>query len=74
MATQKSRVFLVGSKDGSDTWHYVTTVASDPDVGPEGFRFPGLVRLPDGELLCLMRNGDGAMPLWLSRSKDNGMT
>ena len=65
---------MVRSKDKGDTWHYVTTVAGDPDLGPEGFRFPGLARLPDGELLCLARNGDGGMPLWLSRSKDDGTT
>jgi len=71
---KKSRVLLVKSTDGGDTWRYVTTVASDPDLGPEGFRFPGLALLPSGELLCLMRNGDGAMPLWLGRSKDGGLT
>jgi len=66
---KKSRVLLVRSKDRGDTWHYVTTIAADPDAGPEGFRLPSLGLLPDGELLCLMRNGDGAMPLWLTRAR-----
>ena len=71
---RKSRVLLVRSNDKGDSWNYVSTVASDPAVGPEGFRFPGLAMLPGGELLCLMRNGDGGMPLWLSRSTDDGKT
>ena len=66
---KKSRVLLVRSQDRGDTWKYVTTIAADPDAGPEGFRLPSLGLLPDGELLCLMRNGDGAMPLWLTRSR-----
>ena len=66
----KSRVLLVRSQDQGATWRYVTTIASDPDpkYGPEGFRYPSLALLPDGELVCLMRNGDGNTPLWLSRS------
>ena len=66
---KKSRTLLVRSKDRGDTWHYLATIAADPDAGPEGFRLPSLGLLPDGELLCLMRNGDGAMPLWLGRSR-----
>ena len=62
---RKSRSLLVRSKDRGDTWHYVATIAADPNVGLEGFRLPSLGLLPDGELLCLMRNGDGAKPLWL---------
>jgi hypothetical protein len=65
---KKSRTFLIRSKDKGRTWRYVATVASDPNVGPEGFRLPNLALLPDGELLCLMRNGDGKQPLWLSRA------
>lgn len=66
---KKCRTLLVRSKDRGDTWHYAATIAADADVGPEGFRLPSLGLLPDGELLCLMRNGDGGMPLWLSRSR-----
>jgi len=71
----KSRVLLVRSQDQGATWRYVTTVASDPDpkYGPEGFRYPALALLPDGELVCLMRNGDGVSPLWLSRSTGDYM-
>ena len=71
---KKSRVMLVRSNDRGESWRYVTTVASDPERGPEGFRFPGLAMLPHGELLCLMRNGDGGKPLWLCRSSDEGKT
>lgn len=71
---KKSRVFLVKSKDKGLNWHYVSTIACDPNVGPEGFRTPSLVLLRNGELLCLMCNGDGGKPLWLSRSQDGGNT
>ena len=40
----------------------------------EGFRLPTLGLLPDGTLLSVMRNGDGAQPLWSSRSTDGGRT
>ncbi len=68
---RKSRTLLVRSEDRGETWHYLATIAVDPAAGPEGFRLPSLGLLPDGELLCLMRNGDGAKPLWLSRSRGN---
>ena len=41
---KKCRTWLVRSKDRGDTWDYVATIASDPDVGPEGFRLPSLGR------------------------------
>lgn len=66
---KKCRTLLVRSRDRGDTWHYVATIAANPDAGPEGFRLPDLGLLPGGELLCLMRNGDGDTPLWLSRSR-----
>lgn len=65
---KKSRSLLIRSRDRGDTWHYVATIAADPDSGPEGFRLPSLGLLPDGQLICIMRNGDGAKPLWLTRS------
>jgi hypothetical protein len=71
---RKSRVFLVASEDNGLTWHYVSTIASDPEVGPEGFRMPTLGRLPDDTLISVMRNGDGGQPLWSSRSTDGGHT
>ena len=66
---KKSRAFLIRSKDRGRTWHYVSTIAADPKTGPEGFRLPSLGLLPDGQLLCLLRNGDGDRPLLLTRSK-----
>ncbi len=66
---KKSRTLLIRSRDRGNTWHYVATVAANPNAGPEGFRLPSLGLLPDGQLLCLMRNGDGGRPLWLSRSR-----
>ena len=65
---KKCRTLLIRSQDRGDTWHYVATIAADPDPGLEGFRLPSLGLLPNGQLLCLMRNGDGDTPLWLSRS------
>ena len=69
---KKCRSWLIRSSDQGATWHYVSTIAADPNSGPEGFRMPalGLLR-PDGELVCVMRNGDGAMPLWISRSRND---
>ncbi len=71
---KKSRALLVKSQDRGLNWHYVSTIASDPQVGPEGFRLPTLGLLSDGQLLSVMRNGDGGQPLWSTRSTDGGHT
>jgi hypothetical protein len=71
----KTRVFLVRSSDRGQHWKLVSTVASDPAVGTEGFGEPVLCRLSKGpnpgRLLCLMRTGRN---LYQAISDDEGRT
>jgi hypothetical protein len=52
------RVFTVRSTDHGKTWHYLSTVATD-DEGryDDGFCEPVLLRIPTGNILCIMRTG-----------------
>lgn len=52
------RVFTVRSTDHGKTWHYLSTVATD-DEGryDDGFCEPVLLRIPNGDILCIMRTG-----------------
>ncbi|MCX6994036.1 MAG: sialidase family protein [Kiritimatiellaeota bacterium] len=74
----KTRVWVMHSTDKGKTWNYLATVAYDPEIGLESFCEPGLLQLPDKDILCFMRTGGkgwaGAKytPLYLSRSKDEG--
>ena len=76
----KVRVFVIGSHDRGETWHYLSTVAFDLDPGSDrrlnGFCEPGLLVLPGGEILCFIRSGgtwnSTFTPLYLSRSIDGG--
>jgi len=69
----KYRSILLKSADQGRTWDYVTTVAYDPSSGEEGPCEPSLVRLLNGDLLCIMRTGR-VNALRLSRSRDGGRT
>jgi len=62
------------SEDGGRTWHYLGCVPPLPEMGDEGWAEPGLTLLPNGELLTILRNGEGNAPLYLSRSSDGGRT
>ena len=75
-------VFFVRSSDGGRTWEYVTQF--DPDeVKPvygisdravdEGFDEARMIKLPNGDILCVMRTGSYS-PLWQARSRDGGRT
>jgi len=52
------RVFMVRSTDMGKTWYYLSTVATD-DEGKydDGFCEPVLLRIPNDDILCIMRTG-----------------
>ena len=75
-------VFIVRSGDGGHSWDYVTQF--DPDeIKPaygisdrpvdEGFDEAHMTKLPNGDILCVMRTGSYS-PLWQARSRDGGRT
>ena len=67
---------IARSTDGGKTmhylWHFEPIVDGKP-VGTEGCSEPDLARLPNGDILCLMRTGSDT-PMVQSRSKDDGKT
>jgi len=62
------------SEDGGMTWRYAGCVPPLPEMGDEGWAEPGLTLLPNGELLTILRNGEGNAPLYFARSSDGGAT
>ena len=69
----KTRVVLLRSSDKGHTWKYFSTVAYDPSSGDEGPCEPSMVRLENGELVCIMRTGR-VTGLRIARSSDGGKT
>ena len=69
---EMSRVCLLKSSDRGATWSYVTTVA-DPITETRNFDESALLRLSDGNLLCMMRTMSGE-PMYQSKSTDGGLT
>lgn len=69
----KYRTVWAHSTDGGVNWSILSTVAYDPNVGPEGYCEPTVARLADSSLLCVMRIGSNK-PLYQSRSMDEGLT
>jgi BNR repeat protein len=74
------RTFLVSSTDRGKTWAFLGTVAYDPGIGTEGYCEPSIRRLPDGDLLAMLRTGGNNRPFWQdnplcqTRSSDGGRT
>ena len=66
--------WCLGSEDGGKTWHYRGCVPALPEMGDEGWAEPGLTLLPNGDLLTILRNGEGNAPLYFARSYDGGRT
>jgi hypothetical protein len=71
------RVILTKSMDEGLHWTYLSTIAHTdhpwPGMGDEGPNEPGLARLADGRLICLLRTGfDGLM--YETWSSDDGKT
>ena len=58
------RTFLVASRDKGKTWEYLATVAYDPTIGTEGYCEPVIRRLPNGDLLAMLRTGGNNRPFW----------
>jgi hypothetical protein len=69
----KYRTVWAESVDDGVNWTIVSTVAYDPNVGPEGYCEPTVARTSEGALLCVMRIGSNK-PLYQSRSADEGRT
>lgn len=73
----KSRCFLLRSKDRGRNWTLVSTIAVDATVGQEGFDEPVLARLSrgphKGRFIVLMRTGR-FNPLYQTESDDEGQT
>jgi hypothetical protein len=70
------RCFLLRSDDGGDNWEYWSTVAFDP-ASIISFTEPGMTRLNDGKLVCLMRTAHkpGRQDnMWFTWSDDDGVT
>ncbi|MEO6873189.1 MAG: sialidase family protein [Opitutaceae bacterium] len=71
----KTRSVLLRSSDQGRNWHLVATIAADPDLTPEGFAEPVLVRISAGphagRLRCYMRTGRDLYETW---SDDEGAT
>lgn len=70
----KHRSMLLRSTDMGRTWHYVSTIAYDPELGSEGFNEPVMTRTVDGSLLAILRLGGRHYPLYQTRSLDDGQT
>ena len=66
----KHRTILIRSTNRGASWSYVGTAAHHPEIG---FVEPAITRLPNGDLLCMMRTESGK-PMYRSRSKDGGKT
>jgi hypothetical protein len=66
--------WCLGSENGGNTWHYRGCIPPLPEMGDEGWAEPGLTLLPNGNLLTILRNGEGNAPLYFSRSADGGRT
>jgi sialidase-1 len=71
---ETSRCYLLRSDDGGDNWEYWSTVAFDA-ASILDWAEPGMARLADGRLVCLMRTQ--ARPgrfdnLWFVSSDDDG--
>lgn len=62
---------LLRSTDGGQTWAHFAEIASDPAAPAEGYDEPAMVRLANGDLLCLLRTGG---PMFQTRSRDGGRT
>lgn len=74
--SETDRCFLLRSDEGGDNWEYWATVAYDP-AGIIHFCEPGMARLHDGKLVCLMRTHHKPKRqdnMWFTWSDDDGAT
>lgn len=76
IGTETSRCFLLRSDDGGDNWEYWATVGFD-SASIIHFMEPGMTRLSDGRLVCLMRTHHKPYRqdnMWFTWSNDDGIT
>ncbi len=76
MENEPSRCFTLRSDDGGDNWEYWSTVAYDP-AAIINFLEPGMTRLNDGKLVCLLRTShrpNRQDNMWFTWSEDDGIT
>ncbi|MSP11985.1 MAG: exo-alpha-sialidase [Chloroflexi bacterium] len=74
--TRETTVALV-SEDEGRTWRYLSTIAGPDDIpdAKEGFDEPCMVKLADGDLMCVSRVGGGSdQPLARAYSSDGGQS
>ena len=74
--SELERCFLLRSDDGGDNWEYWSTVAYDP-ANIISFAEPGMGRLRDGKLVCLIRTAHRPSRqdnMWFTWSDDDGIT
>jgi hypothetical protein len=62
------------SHDDGLTWEFQGSIPPAPEWGDEGFCEPDFEVLENGDIVAILRNGEGNAPLWLSCSSDNGKT
>jgi len=74
MNVYKTRVWVIASTDGGQTWQVRGTPGYWPDLGAEGMGEPGMVQLANGDLLMVLRNGEWGEPVFQTRSPDGGRT
>lgn len=72
-AKNTGSIFL-RSADRGKTWHYVSTIASDPGGKLGGFVEPGIVRTKTGRIIACLRNHAEENAIWTTYSDDNGKT
>jgi sialidase-1 len=73
---EPDRCFLLRSDDGGVNWEYWSTVAFDP-ASIIHFTEPGMTRLSNGNLVCLMRVAHRPARqdnMWFTWSDDDGVT
>jgi hypothetical protein len=74
------RSYICESADGGTTWTYLSTVAYEPFLGNEGYSELVIRRLPNADILAIVRTGGNSNagwqdnPLMVSRSTDGGKT
>ena len=77
MPSETARCFLLRSDDGGHNWEYWATVAYDPS-GIISWLEPGMARLNDGKLVCLMRTHYRPRRrtdnMWFTYSENDGIT
>lgn len=74
--SEPSRCFTLRSDDDGDNWEYWSTVAYDP-ASIINFMEPGMTRLKDGRLVCLLRTSHKPHRqdnMWFTWSNDDGIT